>query len=73
VISCKKVNKKKCLNNFLQEYGGVETLYVPSERIWLPDIVLYNNAGTKQNSNLLILIHHLFKLYKIDGCSRWEV
>ena len=28
-----------------EEYGGVETLYVPSERIWLPDIVLYNNAG----------------------------
>ena len=25
-----------------QEYGGVRTLYVPSERIWLPDIVLYN-------------------------------
>ena len=24
------------------EYGGVKTLYVPSERIWLPDIVLYN-------------------------------
>ncbi|XP_023345770.1 acetylcholine receptor subunit beta-like 2 [Eurytemora carolleeae] len=27
-----------------EDYGGVETLYVPSERIWLPDIVLYNNA-----------------------------
>jgi nicotinic acetylcholine receptor len=26
------------------EYGGVSTLYVPSEQIWLPDIVLYNNA-----------------------------
>ncbi|XP_061719676.1 acetylcholine receptor subunit beta-like 2 isoform X1 [Cydia pomonella] len=25
------------------EYGGVEMLYVPSEHIWLPDIVLYNN------------------------------
>ena len=24
------------------DYGGVKTLYVPSERIWLPDIVLYN-------------------------------
>ncbi|CAG7817021.1 unnamed protein product, partial [Allacma fusca] len=24
------------------EYGGVEQLYVPSEHIWLPDIVLYN-------------------------------
>uniref|UniRef100_A0A8D8G2Y5 Acetylcholine receptor subunit beta-like 2 n=1 Tax=Culex pipiens TaxID=7175 RepID=A0A8D8G2Y5_CULPI len=26
-----------------EEYGGVEMLYVPSEQIWLPDIVLYNN------------------------------
>ncbi|CAL4067028.1 unnamed protein product, partial [Meganyctiphanes norvegica] len=26
------------------EYGGVTELYVPSEIIWLPDIVLYNNA-----------------------------
>ncbi len=24
------------------EYGGVEQLYVPSEHIWLPDIVLFN-------------------------------
>ncbi|TKR92628.1 hypothetical protein L596_007246 [Steinernema carpocapsae] len=26
------------------EYGGVDVLYVPSDMIWLPDIVLYNNA-----------------------------
>nr|AAL90236.1 GH09870p [Drosophila melanogaster] len=26
-----------------EEYGGVEQLYVPSEHIWVPDIVLYNN------------------------------
>nr|XP_018912441.1 PREDICTED: acetylcholine receptor subunit alpha-L1 isoform X1 [Bemisia tabaci]XP_018912442.1 PREDICTED: acetylcholine receptor subunit alpha-L1 isoform X2 [Bemisia tabaci] len=26
------------------EYGGCKELYVPSEHIWLPDIVLYNNA-----------------------------
>lgn len=26
-----------------EEYGGVEMLYVPSEHIWVPDIVLYNN------------------------------
>ena len=24
------------------DYGGVKVLYVPSEKIWLPDIVLYN-------------------------------
>ncbi|CAM1330534.1 nAChRa1 (predicted) [Pycnogonum litorale] len=27
-----------------EEYGGVTKLYVPAELIWLPDIVLYNNA-----------------------------
>ncbi|GMT30642.1 hypothetical protein PFISCL1PPCAC_21939, partial [Pristionchus fissidentatus] len=27
-----------------EDYGGVEVLYVPSDTIWLPDIVLYNNA-----------------------------
>ncbi|XP_076350483.1 acetylcholine receptor subunit alpha-L1-like isoform X3 [Tachypleus tridentatus] len=27
-----------------REYGGVRQLYVPAEQIWLPDIVLYNNA-----------------------------
>ncbi|XP_037079305.1 LOW QUALITY PROTEIN: uncharacterized protein LOC119100304, partial [Pollicipes pollicipes] len=27
-----------------REYGGVTELYVPAEHIWLPDIVLYNNA-----------------------------
>ncbi|KAK2150409.1 hypothetical protein LSH36_406g02018 [Paralvinella palmiformis] len=25
-------------------YGGVERLYVPSDELWLPDIVLYNSA-----------------------------
>ncbi|KAH7637673.1 Acetylcholine receptor subunit alpha-like 1 [Dermatophagoides farinae] len=27
-----------------EDYGGVTKLHVPSEQIWLPDIVLYNNA-----------------------------
>ncbi|CAM1306503.1 nAChRa3 (predicted) [Pycnogonum litorale] len=26
------------------EYGGVKTIHIPSEKIWRPDIVLYNNA-----------------------------
>ncbi len=24
------------------EYGGVSQIYVPSQDIWLPDVVLYN-------------------------------
>nr|CAD2202284.1 unnamed protein product [Meloidogyne enterolobii] len=35
-------DSKLCWNP--KDYGGVEVLYVPSELIWLPDIVLYNNA-----------------------------
>ena len=26
------------------EYGGVEMMYVPSQNIWLPDIVLFNKS-----------------------------
>ncbi|CAD6187526.1 unnamed protein product [Caenorhabditis auriculariae] len=26
------------------EWGGVETVHIPSDQIWIPDIVLYNNA-----------------------------
>ncbi|EZA60916.1 Acetylcholine receptor subunit beta-like protein [Ooceraea biroi] len=36
-----------------QEYGGVEMLYVPSENIWLPDIVLYNNADGNYEVTLM--------------------
>jgi nicotinic acetylcholine receptor len=25
-----------------KDYGGLEVLYVPSDHIWLPDIVLFN-------------------------------
>lgn len=27
------------------EYDGIETLRVPAEKIWKPDIVLYNKYG----------------------------
>uniref|UniRef100_A0A1I8A9A1 Neur_chan_LBD domain-containing protein n=1 Tax=Steinernema glaseri TaxID=37863 RepID=A0A1I8A9A1_9BILA len=30
-------------------YGGVSVLYVPYEMIWVPDIVLYNNAASNYN------------------------
>ncbi|XP_015126569.1 acetylcholine receptor subunit beta-like 2 [Diachasma alloeum] len=35
------------------EYGGVKMLYVPSENIWLPDIVLYNNADGNYEVTLM--------------------
>ncbi|CAJ0596267.1 unnamed protein product [Cylicocyclus nassatus] len=32
-----------------KKYGGVGVLYVPYEMIWVPDIVLYNNADSYYN------------------------
>ncbi|CAK9299887.1 unnamed protein product [Gordionus sp. m RMFG-2023] len=36
-----------------KEYGGVEKLHIPSEKIWLPDIVLYNNADGNYEITLM--------------------
>uniref|UniRef100_A0A0R3RFY1 Acetylcholine receptor subunit alpha-type unc-63 n=1 Tax=Elaeophora elaphi TaxID=1147741 RepID=A0A0R3RFY1_9BILA len=36
-----------------EEYGGVNVLYVPSDMIWIPDIVLYNNADGNYQVSLL--------------------
>uniref|UniRef100_A0AC34QTD7 Nicotinic acetylcholine receptor alpha subunit n=1 Tax=Panagrolaimus sp. JU765 TaxID=591449 RepID=A0AC34QTD7_9BILA len=32
-----------------RKYGGVTVLYVPYEMIWVPDLVLYNNADSNYN------------------------
>jgi len=48
------------------EYGGVKTLYVPSERIWLPDIVLYNNADGKYEVRLMTKAE-----LKYNGDVKW--
>uniref|UniRef100_A0AC35FQN9 Neurotransmitter-gated ion-channel ligand-binding domain-containing protein n=1 Tax=Panagrolaimus sp. PS1159 TaxID=55785 RepID=A0AC35FQN9_9BILA len=39
-----------------EDYGGVDVLYVPSDMIWLPDIVLYNNA----DGNYQVIFHQFF-------------
>ncbi|CAI9731357.1 acetylcholine receptor subunit alpha-like 1 isoform X2 [Octopus vulgaris] len=36
-----------------KEYGGVNRLYVPSVELWLPDIVLYNNADGNYEVTLM--------------------
>ncbi|CAG9537308.1 unnamed protein product [Cercopithifilaria johnstoni] len=36
-----------------EEYGGVNVLYVPSDMIWIPDIVLYNNADGNYQVSIL--------------------
>ncbi|XP_063223415.1 acetylcholine receptor subunit alpha-L1 [Bacillus rossius redtenbacheri] len=47
-----------------QEYGGVTELYVPSEHIWLPDIVLYNNADGEYVVTTMTkaVLHHTGKV-----------
>ncbi|XP_028168015.1 acetylcholine receptor subunit alpha-like 1 [Ostrinia nubilalis] len=49
------------------DYGGVETLHVPSEHIWLPDIVLYNNADGNYEVTIMTkaILHH-------DGKVVWK-
>ncbi|CAH1797210.1 unnamed protein product [Owenia fusiformis] len=49
------------------EYGGVDRLYVPSKEIWLPDIVLYNNA----DGNYEVTLMTKATLYP-DGKVLWE-
>ncbi|XP_043676922.1 acetylcholine receptor subunit alpha-like 1 [Vespula pensylvanica] len=46
------------------DYGGVETLHVPSEHIWLPDIVLYNNADGNYEVTIMTkaILHHSGKV-----------
>nr|ALB27749.1 nicotinic acetylcholine receptor alpha 4 subunit [Rhopalosiphum padi] len=36
-----------------KEYGGLDKLYVPSDHIWLPDIVLFNNADGNYEVTLM--------------------
>ncbi|KAK3098636.1 hypothetical protein FSP39_021439 [Pinctada imbricata] len=36
-----------------RDYGGIESLYVPAKEIWLPDIVLYNNADGNYEVTLM--------------------
>lgn len=40
--SCEQDWMDAKLNWDPDEYGGVEQLIVPSEHIWIPDLVLYN-------------------------------
>lgn len=50
-----------------EEYGGVDTVYVPAEQIWLPDIVLHNNADGNYE---VIMITKAILRY--DGKVTWK-
>ncbi|XP_051875682.1 neuronal acetylcholine receptor subunit beta-3a isoform X1 [Pristis pectinata] len=48
------------------DYGGISTIRVPSESIWLPDIVLYENADGRFESSLMTKA-----IVKYNGTVRW--
>ncbi|XP_038660160.1 neuronal acetylcholine receptor subunit beta-3-like isoform X2 [Scyliorhinus canicula] len=48
------------------DYGGITTIRVPSESIWLPDIVLYENADGRFEVSLMTKA-----IVKHNGTVRW--
>ncbi|XP_067885061.1 neuronal acetylcholine receptor subunit beta-3-like [Heterodontus francisci] len=49
------------------DYGGIKTIRVPSESIWLPDIVLYENADGRFEVSLMTKA-----IVKYNGTVRWK-
>lgn len=49
------------------EYGGIRNFYVPGEMIWLPDIILYNNAHGSPWVSVITKAHVYY-----DGRVTWE-
>jgi nicotinic acetylcholine receptor len=53
IMTCSVLLKQVWIDNKLawnpKNYGGVSVLYVPYEMIWVPDLVLYNNADSNYN------------------------
>ncbi|XP_041564446.1 uncharacterized protein LOC108150545 isoform X4 [Drosophila elegans] len=50
-----------------KEYGGVHMLHVPSDHIWRPDIVLYNNA----DGNFEVTLATKATIYS-EGLVEWK-
>ncbi|XP_039432340.1 acetylcholine receptor subunit alpha-like isoform X3 [Culex pipiens pallens] len=50
-----------------KEYGGVQMLHVPSDHIWRPDIVLYNNA----DGNFEVTLATKATIYS-EGLVEWK-
>ncbi|CAH1796362.1 unnamed protein product [Owenia fusiformis] len=50
------------------DYGGLQTINVPCHKIWLPDIVLYNNAAERMDDYMPALA-----MVKNDGSVFWPI
>ncbi|KAH3830113.1 hypothetical protein DPMN_103350 [Dreissena polymorpha] len=50
-----------------KEYGNISTIELPSKNIWLPDIVLFNNADGNYEVTLMTKA-----TVKYTGCVVWE-
>nr|AWJ68157.1 putative nicotinic acetylcholine receptor 6 [Hirudo verbana] len=50
-----------------EEYGGADRLFVPSDEIWLPDIVLYNSA----DGNFTVKLMTKATIYS-NGLVMWK-
>ncbi|XP_071773335.1 neuronal acetylcholine receptor subunit non-alpha-3-like isoform X2 [Centroberyx gerrardi] len=49
-----------------EDYGGITSIRVPSETIWLPDIVLYENADGRFEGSLMTKA-----IVKFNGAITW--
>ncbi|XP_045142749.1 neuronal acetylcholine receptor subunit beta-3 [Echinops telfairi] len=49
-----------------EEYGGIHSIKVPSETLWLPDIVLFENADGRFEGSLMTKV-----IVKHDGTVVW--
>lgn len=47
------------------EYGGIEVLEIPSSDIWIPDIVLYNNADGTYEVNTVTKAHVVKRIFSL--------
>ncbi|XP_070570320.1 acetylcholine receptor subunit alpha-like isoform X2 [Ptychodera flava] len=50
-----------------EDYGGIENFKVPSHDVWLPDVVLYNNADDEYKNFLIKQVSILY----YDGAVLW--
>ncbi|XP_058040998.1 neuronal acetylcholine receptor subunit alpha-10 [Ahaetulla prasina] len=50
-----------------EDYGGIDSIQIPSSYVWRPDIVLYNNADDQFTSSMETNV-----VIRCDGQIRWD-